>query len=83
MESIVSGNVNVKKTVIHEVVTALTDAIKKELEEGNEVCIKNLVSFKQVVFAPIERYSPFTGENIHLPERKKVKARVSPKLQVK
>ena len=83
LENIVSGNVNVTKKDIHAVVSAFIDAIKNELTDGNEVVIVNLVSFRQKIWKEREAYNMASGRKYIVPERKVIRASVSPKLNGK
>lgn len=81
--SIVSGNVDVPKKTIKTVVDSFIEAIKSELEAGNEVGIRNLVTFKQKTWQEREAYNPASGRKYIVPERTMIRAKVSPKLNGK
>ena len=81
--SVVSGNVNMPKKTIKVVVDGFINAIKNELEEGNEVSIMGLVTFKQKVWKEREAYNPAQGRTFIVPERHVIRASVSRKVQAK
>lgn len=67
----------ITRGLAHHVIHDFIDIIKDEINDGNEVGIKNLVTFKQSVWQEREVVVPSTGKTVMIPERHMVRAKIS------
>lgn len=71
-----------RRVDIEKVINAYTEVIYANLKAGRSVKLHRLCTFKVVDLAPREFRSNLTGEIVHKPARKRVRVKLSSRLQI-
>lgn len=83
INKIVAAKTGYSQNIVSAVTSEFVNVISDNIVDGKDVVVRNLISFNTIDKGPCKGRNPRTGEEIDVPAKNVVKAKVSKSLQKK
>ena len=83
INKIVAAKTGYSQNIVSAVTSEFINVISDNIVDGKDVVVRNLISFRTVEQDERKAHNPKTGEEIVVPKKNVVKAKVSKSLQLK